>query len=202
MSKLKIFFASVAISAISQTTQVNAQQVEAPQIKPGDTWTFVTKDRVGPPNERKTSLLISEKVGNNFEGTNEAGEKVVITSNLVSIQNGRATRDDVPSRLNFPIEPGKKWKASYSWVNTQGSKGNNQDEFSVVGIEKIKVAAGEFDAYKIVSKGFWNNLTNSGRGSQTTTFWYAPAVRYLVKFEYNDGWNNLVTELAQYKLAD
>jgi hypothetical protein len=181
MLNLKILFASIATVASLQSVQVNAQQVEVPQIKPGDTWTFVTKDRIGAPNERKTSLLISEKVGNNFEGTNEAGEKVVISSNLVTIQNGRSTRDDAPSRLNFPIEAGKKWKASYNWVNPQGSKGSNQDELSVAGIEKIKVAAGEFEAYKIVSKGYWNNFTNSGRGSQTTTFWYAPAARHIVK---------------------
>jgi hypothetical protein len=202
MLNLKVFFASVALIAIAQSVPVNAQSVEAPQIKPGDTWTFMTKDRVGAPNERKTSLLISEKVGNNFEGTNHAGEKVVMSSNLVTIQAGRATREDVPSRLNFPIEPGKKWKASYNWVNPQGAKGNNQDEISVVGIEKIKVAAGEFEAYKLVSKGYWNNTSTSNRGSQTTTFWYAPAAKNLVKLEYNDGFNNTVTELSEYKLTD
>jgi hypothetical protein len=202
MFNLKPFVVSAAIIATVQSVPVNAQPVEAPQIKSGDTWTFVTKDRIGAPNERKNSVLISEKVGNNFEGTNEAGEKVVITSNLVTIQNGRLTREDAPSRLNFPIEPGKKWKASYGWVNAQGAKGGNQDELSVVGIEKVKVAAGEFEAYKIISKGYWNNFGTSNRGSQTTTFWYAPAVRNLVKLEYNDGFNNTVTELSQYKLAD
>ena len=54
---------------------------------------------------------------------------------------------------------------------------------SVVAYEKIKVPAGEFDAFKIEAKGFWNNQTTPRSGKMQITNWYAPAAKAIIKSE-------------------
>ncbi len=83
----------------------------------------------------------------------------------------------------------EKAKFTLTWKN---SGGNGQEERSgdvkVLGLEKIKVPAGEFDAWKIEHKGFitGKNLSASTAYNQSYTLvqWYVPALRAYVAEDY------------------
>ncbi len=107
------------------------------------------------------------------------------------------------SWLQFPMAVGSKFKVKSNWDNGQGF-----DEYTaeVQAFEKVKVEAGEFDAYRIKYSGYWNQRQGgnySGRAEQTT--WYAPAVKGSVKWNYSNrtgngqAWNDTYTELVKWE---
>jgi hypothetical protein len=65
-----------------------------------------------------------------------------------------------------------------------GSKGRANVDVALVGHEKVRVLAGEFDAFKIESKASFRGISKVGgvvEGASTGTYWYAPAARTIVK---------------------
>ena len=114
-----------------------------------------------------------------------------------------ADRKANDSYLQFPLAVGKKYKVKTHWDN---GKGFNEYTAEVEAFEKVKVEAGEFEAYRIKYSGFWNRRVDgnySGRTEQVN--WYAPAVRGSVKWIYTDrnsngsSWNNSTTELIKWE---
>jgi hypothetical protein len=82
-------------------------------------------------------------------------------------------------------------------------KGRTECAVTVVGDEKVRVAAGEFDAFKIESKANFSGTSPDGPVSAvgTATYWYAPAARAVVKSEYRDqDVKQVITELLDFKL--
>ena len=120
---------------------------------------------------------------------------------LNAIEGPYWVRDTAPRFLDFPLAVGKKW--SFQFVqNGKSTSYTSRWEYTaeVVGVEKVKVAAGEFDAFKVVYKGFFNSLTSKASGAATITNWYACAARISVKTEYREGRADNVTELMEVKL--
>ncbi len=83
----------------------------------------------------------------------------------------------------------EKEKYSLDWKNTQGSGTEvREGDVQVVGLEKIKVPAGEFEAWKIEHTGFVNGKNTHGTSSYTLKYrdvhWYVPALRNFVAHEY------------------
>jgi hypothetical protein len=88
--------------------------------------------------------------------------------------------DSNPQGLRFPL----KSYASDWLFKPKGSRGSAIVEVAVLSHEKVRVPAGEFDAFKLVATGRIRGI--SGINSQidaetTTTYWYAPAARAIVK---------------------
>ncbi|SPJ18841.1 conserved hypothetical protein [Burkholderiales bacterium] len=54
---------------------------------------------------------------------------------------------------------------------------------TVVGCEKVRVRAGEFDAFKLKWQSTWLDKTNNNPGTTESTYWYAPAARNVVLFD-------------------
>ena len=92
------------------------------------------------------------------------------------------TRDEKNGiRVQFPLEVGKSYPVTDYWSG-KGFSGDRQFKVTVKSYENVKTAAGEFDAYRIVSSGFWS-ATNGTSGSYDVEEWYAPAAKRIVKFE-------------------
>jgi len=99
------------------------------------------------------------------------------------------------------LEIGKKWDYKYSLANKMNpTKSRWQLEANVVAYEKVKVPAGEFDAFKIEYTGYWNNETSGRSGRLKITNWFAPAARNVVKTEFEDGFNNWIRQLVEFEL--
>jgi len=84
-----------------------------------------------------------------------------------------------------------------------GVKGQQKYSVAVLAYEKVRVHAGEFDAFKLEAKGSFSGMAYQGpvAGSSSRTYWYAPAARAIVKQEINDVYRGQYgTELISYKL--
>jgi len=78
--------------------------------------------------------------------------------------------------LDFPLEKGRKWTTSFT-VEGETFVAQVEQERKVAKIEKVRVPAGEFEAFKIVAtgliKGKEKETGNSYAGKEESTDWVA-----------------------------
>lgn len=179
-----------------QTTEPRA---ELPQVRVGDRWKQESKDKRTGVREAETDRTVTLITPNGIEGTENDG-KFSWTSELNPVESASTSTTGDPRFLSFPIVLGKKWSFKYSYVSKiSPNKGRTQLDAEVVAYEKVVVAAGSFDAFRIEAKGYWNN-DRGGNGRTKSIYWYAPAARMIVRTEYEDGYNNWTRDLIEYQL--
>lgn len=84
-------------------------------------------------------------------------------------------------QLVFPLEVGKKWSGKYNgFATTEDGKWDGNVTCEVKAFEKVKVAAGEFDAFRIECVDNWKAMFFFS-GTTNSTRWYAPKARVVVK---------------------
>lgn len=102
--------------------------------------------------------------------------------------------------LEFPLFVGKKWSSRYSGFRAdKGRKWDSRLECEATAYEPVRVAAGNFDAFRIECIDNWEfGLIFSGK--KQSTRWYAPAIGAVVKYASEDKeWNY---ELAASRQAE
>ena len=199
--KRRLFVAvSIASFAATAVAQSSAPRAELPTVKVGDRWKYDQNDRRTGVKENEWNRTVMAVSASQIEGTENDG-KFVWTSDMNTVESSVAVITGDARFLKFPLEVGKKWDFKYNFVSKVGpGKGRWQLDAVIVAYEKVKVPAGEFDAFKIEYKGFWNNDNNGRNGRLTQTTWYAPAARAAVKVEFEDGFNNWVRQLVELQL--
>jgi hypothetical protein len=159
-----------------------AQIAERPVVHPGDRWQFVQYYSV-PSSEPNRRWVITRVGQDRIEGT-EDGEPLVLTPELGVLDSPRGTYSGSRS-LAFPLEAGKKWRYAHDWhFKATGSRGRAEVDVEVVAYEKVSVPAGTFEAFRLVSKAHTTGKSPKGSlidGVVTTTYWYAPAARAIVR---------------------
>src|SRR6185295_4131326 len=128
-----------------------AQKTERPEVKVGDRWQFVRYYRVA---STKPNLIweINSVTETEISGT-ENGEPLRMTPDL-NVVESPASKQSNPKALSFPLEVGKRWGYATDWFfQTKGSRGSMVGDVEVVARERVTVPAGEFKAFKLVSKG-------------------------------------------------
>lgn len=222
----RTFFAAVACSLMG--AGVMAQTVDSPPpMEVGDKWTYRftnTGDKREPytyTNEVKaidgTSTWIYgetnqpnsrfPKYVNRYD--TKSAELVEILEFDPAAPNGagkrRVDRQANDKSLQFPLSVGLTYTVKQKWDN-----GNGFTEYKaeVQAYEKVKVEAGEFDAFRIKYTGFWNNTRpQSYTGRAEWIRWYSPIAKNTVKSEYldrqgnNQLWNQNVNELVKWEPA-
>lgn len=100
--------------------------------------------------------------------------------------------------LAFPLEVGKKWGGEYAgFTEDTGDKWKSKVSCETTAFEKVKVVAGEFDAFRIECVDKWRALMVFS-GEKTSTRWYAPKLGTVIKVVHEDAkWNY---QLTAYKL--
>jgi hypothetical protein len=76
------------------------------------------------------------------------------------------------------------------------SRGRSTVDAEIVGYERITVPAGEFDAFKLVSRETLSGTSPAGSeyaGEITRSYWYAPAARAIVKSISHDPYMGTTT---------
>ncbi len=80
-------------------------------------------------------------------------------------------------------------------------QGRNNVSVAVISYEKVQVAAGKFDAFKLEGQGKWASPQAPFPGASDFTYWYAPAVRAIVKKERQASYMpTYTTELVEFHL--
>jgi hypothetical protein len=177
-----------------------AQKVDRPDVKVGDRWTF---EVLLGPNRVKSigrAWVITSVTTTRIEGTDN-GNPLVLTPELNNVESPLSKNSD-QRLLSFPLEVGKKWSFTDDYFNrTWGLQGRNNVAVAVVGYEKVRVPAGEFDAFKLEANG--HSVVGGATAELAWTYWYAPAARAVVKAEYRTSaavGSGTTTELASYRL--
>jgi hypothetical protein len=195
----------VALPALTFLHGASAQgpalKGDMPAFKVGDTWRWVRSDKRTGVQEAETVRTLTAVAADRIEGTENSGN-IVLDGEGSAMESPEWTRTGASPRFfAFPLAVGKKWSFDYVQKGkTTPYTTRWQYDAEVMAVEKVKVPAGEFDAFKVVYKGYWNNQTGSGGGSATVTNWYAPAARATVRTEFDSGRNSNRTELMELKL--
>ena len=170
-------------------------QVSAPEIRVGDGWTYSVRDGFtglgrGSQRYRVTGAEGAQiVVAVSREGTED--EIRVYdrqwnwlkhpATNLQSFSYNPAYR-----AFDFPLAPGKTWKMRLTATDpVDGRRFPLTIDGTVLGWERVKVPAGEFDALKVrryVFFDYWEH-TVRGRSEIVEHEWYAPAVKQAVRRE-------------------
>ena len=218
--KIAIIVVTAVLSAFA--AQAISQEVagaERPVLKPGDSWTYQRIDDWKNAVKEKYTLTVSTVSDKEIQLTRKS-ETSGKTMNVVQnpdlnilagsiLAIGSANTYSPNSGIyDFPLTVGKTWDAKSDFVVPKFDRtGSYKLNAKVVGWEKVKVPAGEFDALKISEDGFYRSTQNgyTGTGSMGITFWYAPAIKAMVKTRYEDTWNGsldkrVTLELLGYKV--
>jgi len=159
-----------------------AQSVDRPDVKVGDQWKFAVYYTV-PSTTPNRTWVITSVTATGIEGT-ENGEPLRLTRDLNVIESPRS-KDSNPGLLNFPLVVGKRWQYESDWeFKPKKSSGKATVDVVVLAYERVTVPAGEFDAFKLSAREALSGTSPIGSqyaGETTRTYWYAPAVRAIVK---------------------
>lgn len=176
-------------SPLKAQENASALTAAAPSYKVGDSWTIIqrrTDAERGTPyvlavvavTEHQTTLSSSWNGGPLIEiDLNNQG-------NMTRDAHG-TTYEPSDEGLHFPMTVGQTWDFHHIQRFTGGTLDvSGSDE--IVAFERVHVAAGSFEAFKIVSHGI-NAKQEVERLSSipfTRTYWYAPIVKKVVKSDY------------------
>lgn len=136
----------------------------------------------------------------------DAPTEGVYGSGWRTYQSGRSGLQFEPASrlLSLPLEIGKTWDASYEGTTSTGAKLRVKSRSAVKAQEKLNTPAGEFDSFRIGSKGYLSGVSFQGGCGIAQKVWYAPAIDRIVRLEYKEqrpiGADN-VLELKSFKPA-
>jgi hypothetical protein len=189
MSK-RILFVGFAVSLFFSAGVVLAEeQATALTFKEGDTWQFniSRKGQVGSSteqNEGMYELSFKQGAAKLYELSGSQKNEIPIQPQGPSQGLLRLVgKSDLRPDLKFPLSAGQKW--TYELVTRPpGSKFDQRRsaEVTVAGMEQVTTPAGGFKAYKLVGSESWSVGSLLGeRDSSTTTYFYSPETRSIVK---------------------
>lgn len=163
----KTVIASALLLALSLSGQSRAEDAAIQFSCPKPGTRITTSNGTTMTFKEKAGLVCNFETGSGGKGAYLAG--VIAASSTTAQTNGRHY-DDL-----WPLTKGKKLSFQ------SGTAGGWERTYTVTAIEKIKVPAGEFEVAKIV--GTEDGVRGNYHSSRSTFYW-APAVGYLVKYEY------------------
>jgi hypothetical protein len=170
--------------------------VDPPDLKIGDSWTYVERDGynhackaqwvgdiISIDDSRVDMRVLDGQPGN--QRSHVYGRQWDMISRSLP---GDRTVSFSPALLSlpFPLQPGKRWHQEVVVTDSSGDKRGRWKLYGKVhGWENVRVAAGEFDAIKIVrdlylgDADWWRSETR-----RSECDWYAPEVKWIVKQEW------------------
>lgn len=192
---------TASFGAGTAQAQGTNSRAELPTVKVGDHWKTEVRDKLTNVVERTDDYVVTASTATQIDLSVGGTDRAVWTSELTPLDNPRLTSDPGYRWLNFPLEVGKSWDFKTQWKRKDGSgAGRSQMDVAVKAYEKVSVRAGEFDAYRVEGKGFMN-VEGNWSSSVNVKYWYAPAARGMVRFEWEDKRNRTVSELVEVQLA-
>ena len=170
----------VLVTSIYLLTTVAVAQdvtpVQLPDVKVGDTWTYVDLDRY-------TKQVKGEWT---FEVVGVDDSSIKIESRMNGKISARAygrdwSDSDNFQPLSFPMQVGKKWKSRISY-NSDCGRTTDDLEAEIKGWEDIEVPAGKFRALRIEHNVFYTGTRCEG-GQKNRWYWYVPSLKRFVRGE-------------------
>ena len=177
----------------------------------GDKWRFQQVDQfkqeVVKNWERRVTAIAADGSINMNDGRIQAAPDGTVrsTSSGAEVSTEYSTGyKRLPSKLvegfSEDIHYSKTWRdAGQSGVE------ETQATLKVLGREKVKVPAGEFDAWKIQIRGTIDSKSLSKNtqthGTFTEVYWYVPGLRHFVASEYDRRWGDKIDRHERNELT-
>jgi hypothetical protein len=188
-----------ATTARSVTAGVEA----APELRPGDRWVYEWKS--GDDSATKTVEIVEIKEVNKVRyyvvRSSETEQFYAFDFYTLELHWAGRLRDSdskvefrmVPPQPWFvwPLEVGRRWTHRGTFEEP-GKRTPHNDAFAVMAVETVEVPAGRFEAFKVARD-------TDRRDSDL--YWYAPQVRWYVKWVGQRGGVQFEEQLREYKGA-
>ena len=193
MSK-RILSVGFAVALFWSTVVVFAQeQAAAPSFKEGDTWQFniSRKGQVASStdqNDGMYELSFAQGAVKIYEVNGNQKNEIAIqpdgpTQGLLRLIR-KSDQQERPN-VKFPLSVGEKWTYQYETTPPGLPRAQRRHvEVNVTGMEQVTTPVGSFKAYKLIRNESWSmtgRYGGSGRGGSTTTYFYSPETRSIVK---------------------
>jgi hypothetical protein len=195
-------WSAALLLALAFAMSAQAQVAQQPVMAVGDSWKFVVYYTVPSrvPNRTWTITSIERE---RLLGT-ENGDPLTLTHELNLVDSPRQAETN-PRSLSFPLAVGKRWRYKSNWLfKPKSSRGTIDADVVVVAYEPIEVPAGRFESFKLQAVAELGGSSPSDTfyaGQTTTTYWYAPAARAIVKSVHHNPYQGSTTvELVELDL--
>ena len=164
----------------SQTVAFSQDEATKPSYKNGETWLYTLKE--------------GGSIGSASRSLNGTYELSIVDGKLkVAAVNGSEKEDLEPRpapliamltfgpNLDFPFTVGKQWTREYKGTYVGSNKPiARKITYEVKGIEQVTTPAGTYRAFKLESDD-----RAGQRDYFTTTYWYSPEARSIVKSKFD-----------------
>lgn len=169
-----------------------------PRLAVGDSMRYRFEERTDNQGYEATATVTAiegERVRMRYQRAGPAAEPTeqVMTTALNNIVNGSDGTRYEPhlDQLRFPLQVGQGWTTEAASTAATGAQSRLSIERKVVGLEVVRVGAGEFNAFRVDSKGWINGVSWRGPALRfEQSLWYAPAPGRIVKLESRIWRNN------------
>lgn len=171
-----------------------SQSVTAPRpaLKVGEVATYAVNSR-HDSRSFEEKITITEVGPEGYKARLEqAGDpartrEIAMDPELGTLVSGNGSRFSPAARtLKFPLEVGATWEMRSDVTLADGGRSRFSIENKVAGIEKVRTPAGEFEAFRVESRGGVQGLSWNGYFRVVQTQWYAPSVQRVVRTEYKE----------------
>lgn len=207
-----VLAASLLFSGLTVAAPDGYGPIPIPSVSVGDTWTFRYTDiwKGQPGNLTRQEVVAVEATGISIDTKRATDGRLLshlrFSREMNPVDRGNMHFAPAFTRYAFPLEPGKEWSSDVLGENLKSGKNwRYQFKGKVLGWEKIKVPAGEFDVLKIDVAAYYvgrESATNGGSGNLRETLWFAPAVNNFVRLEYQDtDWQGKIFNRDAWELA-
>ena len=200
MTRLLLAFASLLCIASCATNLSPAPpagmaaEVAPPELRPGSTWRYVVSDGFTKIARGTVEYRVLGVEGNVVtvdvrNGTQESTELYTRDGNWLRrpATNMQVFSYNPPYRaFDFPLVAGKRWASRATATDpADGRSFPLTIDGRVLGWERIKVPAGEFDTLKVRRMVYLDYFRQGDRGQSVIreTDWYAPALHQVVRRE-------------------
>jgi hypothetical protein len=196
-----ILLAAVSLLAASCATQLPqappsgvGAEVSAPQPKAGSFWRYavvdgftrIPRDTVEYRVAGIDADVVTVNVSTNRQQSTELYSRDGNWLRRPATNLQEFTFSPAYRAFDFPLTAGKRWNARATATDpADGRSFPVRIEARVLGWEKIRVPAGEFDALKVRRHVFVDYWVQGDRGQSVImeTDWYAPALQQIVRRE-------------------
>lgn len=191
-----LLLATFAWDAASQTAQ-------RPSVAPGDQWQFAVYYAI--PTSTPSRMWVVESVAEDAIVGTENGQPLRLTPEL-NPRESPLVQQSGTELLRFPLQVGQQWThVGQVRFKDNGSQARVDSQVRVEAYERVRVVAGEFDAFRLVASGTIHGASYAGagqlRGETRTTYWYAPAAKAIVKMTNRSTYRGESTvEMVSYRV--
>lgn len=174
-----------AVSSSAATGRESAQPAQdGPHYRTGDNWTYLSFDPLSGTSKTitQTATLVRPD-GSASLVVDPGGGHLELTSEANVIRN-RSDPQPCGVVLHFPLRVGTHYEVDCRTTSTTGMPVVRRAQSEVEDVEAVSTKAGSFSAIKIKMTGIWSPLSGTGGGPMEETMWYAPAVKRVVRDDY------------------